>query len=531
MYNNTKTIVVVTLLLLSTTLLSLVSGQADGNPHHWDRRRRCDQTDYSPPCGACEGYGGIPYGDENDQIHLTTCEIIQNATGIKNPVKPVWGKSFTLRNYNEILIGPKTDPFCFNAFPSNTSEGKLCYRADSGMQTYDARGGLGLRYDLNVKTVVGNVTTMVLHQGQNMWIINKLPWYTAGVHQCICTKVHQDSDPNSPDMYPVQYNWTDQMYYMGREKIGIEYQSEPTEEVLEHWAFGPHHVWSHPNTGVIRRMWQPFNGLQVLQNGTSDHFVNDTLLKQVPPPLCKKKGGATFRIKCDDNGFPKESNKSATDDAKKSINIDHNNKKFDKRRAHQPKPRAMFRGDSFSKMSKTLNKWLSIGRHTKGRVRDCATFSSAELQKLQGLLYLARDKSLNDIYEKNDDNRKLAAPMEDLLESWKELNNLVESHADTTKLSEIQRDGHCHEAVMWFVHHITEDMKQILRETTDITIPLLSPNWHGKTCVDMMKKESNADSSSKAYQRVCNGYKEQVTCASCHSNVTPPMHDFLLADF
>ena len=107
MYNNTKTIVVVTLLLLSTTLLSLVSGQADGNPHHWDRRRRCDQTDYSPPCGACEGYGGIPYGDENDQIHLTTCEIIQNATGIKNPVKPVWGKSFTLRNYNEILIGPK----------------------------------------------------------------------------------------------------------------------------------------------------------------------------------------------------------------------------------------------------------------------------------------------------------------------------------------------------------------------------------------------------------------------------------------
>ena len=121
--------------------------------------------------------------------------------------------------------------------------------------------------------------------------------------------------------------------------------------------------------------------------------------------------------------------------------------------------------------------------------------------------------------------------MEDLLESWKELNNLVESHADTTKLSEIQRDGHCHEAVMWFVHHITEDMKQILRETTDITIPLLSPNWHGKTCVDMMKKESNADSSGKAYQRVCNRYKEQVTCASCHSNVTPPMHDFLLADF
>ena len=49
----------------------------------------------------------------------------------------------------------------------------------------------------------------------------------------------------------------------------------------------------------------------------------------------------------------------------------------------------------------------------KGRVRDCATFSAAELQKLQGLLYLARDESLNKIYEEADDNRKLAAPMED----------------------------------------------------------------------------------------------------------------------
>ena len=519
-----NTIIKLTLLTIATiTMLlpRLCRGQADGNPHNWDRRRRCDQTDYSPPCRTCEGYGGIPYGDENDQIHLTTCEIVNNATAIQNPVKPVWGPKFTLHHYNEVLIGPKTDPFCFNAFPSNTSKGKLCYRADSGSQTYDAKGGLGLRYDLNVKTVVGNVTTMVLHQGENMWIINKLPWYAAGVHQCICTKVHQDSDPNSPDMYPVQYNWTDQMYYMGREKIGIEYQSEPTQEVLEHWAFGPHHVWSKPGTGEIRRMWQPFNGLQVLQNGTNDHYANASLLQNTPPPLCKKKGGATFRIKCDDNGFPKVPNKTIATKAKTN--------KFDKSRAKQAKPRSIYRGDSFAEMSNTLNRWLKIGKHTKGRVRDCATFSAAELQKLQGLLYLARDESLNKIYEEADDNRKLAAPMEDLMESWKDLNNLVDNHDDETKLSEIQRDGHCHEAVMWFVHHITEDMKQILKETTDITIPLLSPNWHGKTCTDVMKSTDN--NNDETYKQVCNRYREQVTCASCHSNVLPPMHDFLMKSF
>ena len=502
---------VVALILVSS--IDHVAAQADGNPHNWDRRRRCDQTDYDPPCRTCEGYGGIPYGDENDQIHLTSCEIINNASAIKNPVKPVWGTTFTLHHYNEILIGPKTDPFCFNSFPSNTSAGKLCYRADSGSQTYDAKDGLGLRYDLNVKTVVGNVTTMVLHQGINMWIINKLPWYAAGVHQCICTNVHQDSDPTSPKMYPVNYNWTDQMYYMGREKIGIEYTDPPETEVLEHWGFGPHHVWSKPGTGEIRRMWQPFNGLQVLRNGTNDHNVNISLLKNTPPPLCKK-GGATFRIKCDDDGFPKNENKSSAAS------------KFDKTRANQAKPRSAYRGESFSDMSNTLNRWLRKNRHLKNRVRSCASFSAEELQKLQGLLYLARDESLNDVYEAADDNRKLRASMEDLIESWEKLNKMVKEHSDSSRLSEIQRDGHCHEAVMWYVHHVTEDMKEILSSTTDITIPLLSPSWHGKTCTSM--KSVNAD---KVFQEVCDKYREQVTCASCHANVMPPGHEFLSETF
>ena len=32
---------------------------------------------------------------------------------------------------------------------------------------------------------------------------------------------------------------------------------------MDHWAFGPHHLWSEPATGAIIRMWQPFNGLEV----------------------------------------------------------------------------------------------------------------------------------------------------------------------------------------------------------------------------------------------------------------------------
>ena len=51
-------------------------------------------------------------------------------------------------------------------------------------------------------------------------------------------------------------------------------------------------------------MWQPFNGLEIFPSGTSNQTVDPTLFKEIPPALCKKKGGATFRIKCDDDGMP-----------------------------------------------------------------------------------------------------------------------------------------------------------------------------------------------------------------------------------
>ena len=128
-----------------------------------------------PPCGLCEGYGGIPFGDNNEDIHLTTCKPVANASDVEQaPPKPVWGSTFTIPHYNEVLIGPKVDPFCFNTAPSNSSVGKLCYRADSGQQMYDAVTAKALRYDLNVKTEVGNITTEVLHKGENMCVLRQL---------------------------------------------------------------------------------------------------------------------------------------------------------------------------------------------------------------------------------------------------------------------------------------------------------------------------------------------------------------------
>jgi len=465
---------------------------------------------YTPPCGICEGYGGIPYGDENDKITLTTCKPIANASNITNPVKPVWGAQFTAKNYNEVLIGPKTDPFCFNSFPSNSSIGKLCYRKDSGRQVYDLQTSHALREDLNVETPVGNITSRIIHQGKNFWVINHLPWYALGVHQCICTAVHQGGDPSSPSLYPIAYNWTNQMFYIGREEVGIEFNDPPVKEVLEHWAFGPHHVWSKIGTGEIRRMWQPYNGLQVFEHGTSNHTIDPTLFDDIPPTLCKKKGGATFRIKCSDDGYPTNGTTKASGP---------NTSKKDLYRAKQKKPRSNYRGDTFPDMSRTLNRWL---KSRKVDTRSCDTFSAKELQKLQALLYLARDVSLDSIYVASNDNRKLRSnDIELLMNDWKHLNNEIENHDDKEILHTIQRDGHCHETVMWWVHHLNEDMKRILQETTSITIPYLSENSHVNMCT----------SKDSTYKKVCRNYEEQVTCASCHSNYLPPGHDFLNQKF
>merc|ERR1712086_97738 len=128
----------------------------------------------------------------------------------------------------------------FQVFPGNTSEGKLCYRHDSGSQSYDMEGGESgphtLYEDLILDSKVGKVESKVNH----------LPWYALGIHQCICTEAHQGADPTKPGVYPVQYNWTQQMFYIGRELIDVEYGVG--KMTLDHWAFGPHHVWSVPET-------------------------------------------------------------------------------------------------------------------------------------------------------------------------------------------------------------------------------------------------------------------------------------------
>lgn len=53
-------------------------------------------------------------------------------------------------------------------------------------------------------------------------MVNKLPWYAGGIHQCICTTIRENG-VGEKIYYPVQYNWVDNMVFIGRELIGVEY--------------------------------------------------------------------------------------------------------------------------------------------------------------------------------------------------------------------------------------------------------------------------------------------------------------------
>ena len=141
-----------------------------------------------------------------------------------------------------------------------------------------------------------------------MWIVNHFPWWAVGLEQCVCVDIKEGGDSSNPNpIYPIQYQWIELLQYIGREELGVEYlqedESSLTEVQLDHWAYGPHHVWSYPENGQILRMWQPFNGLQVYPLGVNQGEVDEDFFLPIPPVKCKK-GGAAFRTGCDDDGYP-----------------------------------------------------------------------------------------------------------------------------------------------------------------------------------------------------------------------------------
>jgi len=285
-------------------LLPQYVGPDDGNPHGWDRKRRCDQDYKDPPCGMCEGIGGVAWSDKNDDIHLTTCTPLlkPDEVNMSTVARPIYPKAFTSTKYKDVLIGQKTDPFCFKFFPGPDSLGALCYRAEDGIVKYYDIEREAVRTDYNVRmngvfSLFGNITSSVTHVGKYMWIINKL-W--AGIEQCICTDPGRNHCTQAPNCssYVWHYNFAETAQYLGRERIGVEWLGEMD---LDHFIIWAHHIWTDPKSGRLVREWKPWNGLQIYDPSGWKDTVEDPSVFNVPPAACKK-GGAQFRINCDDEG-------------------------------------------------------------------------------------------------------------------------------------------------------------------------------------------------------------------------------------
>merc|ERR1712232_439767 len=474
--------------------------------------RRCDGPNahpnggpgYQPACGVCEGLGGYAWSDTANDIEIPTCTKIAAADEVQpKPKVPKWGignsGKFTIKNDRFTMIGKKQDPFCFKFFPSNNSVGKQCYRRQTGTLYYDMSAEQkSIRYDLNLHipwpsdrfSLFGNVTSTIFHHGEDMWIINDLP---LGIKQVICTQPLSGSNAgvkhNTDPIFPVMFNWTNHMSYWGREEFEVEYGIGKMQ--LEHWNYGPHHAWTKVGDDKIVRMWQPYNGFEVFEPGSWIDGVADPSVfeNMAPPALAKKgKGGALMRIGCTDEGFPKKKPESSSHE-EASVS--------DLKRARTKIPRETHVGSHFADMSNKLNGFMRKYPSAK----ECDQWKVPELQQFQALVLLMRAPEMDELYRTTDDRRQLRGDENDHGERWQRLSQLAaEVGGDLEKM---HRDGHCHEAVMWFVHHVSEDSRLKLAAMTDVPmLPQVKHECHGG--------------------ELCDEYMKQVSCQDCHQESTAP---------
>ena len=121
-----------------TFILPVILAQDDGNPWGWDRKRRCDGDGYDPPCGICEGIGGLAWGDPNEDIDITDCEPIALPEELPKSVQnnfPIYPSRYTNLEFN-LVISQKNNPSCFGGFPGPDSTDPHCYQNQTGFVNY-----------------------------------------------------------------------------------------------------------------------------------------------------------------------------------------------------------------------------------------------------------------------------------------------------------------------------------------------------------------------------------------------------------
>lgn len=147
--------------------------------------------------------------------------------------------------------------------------------------------------------------------------------------------------------------------------------------------------------------------------------------------------------------------------------------------------------------NRRLNEHLK--RHPGIDVSPCELFSTTELRELLREMLPRVSPALRAIYDPIADGRRVVYDtVADLEADWAELSLGSPRAADRDIWV---RDGHCHEVVLWYVHHL--DSVEQARVRAAFTLPLLPVADH----------RAATDDSGDAVGRF---YNSKVTCQDCH---------------
>lgn len=173
----------------------------------------------------------------------------------------------------------------------------------------------------------------------------------------------------------------------------------------------------------------------------------------------------------------------------------------DLRRARQWTPRAEYRGrGTLSAANALLNRHLTA--HEGISLQPCETFDVSTLRELMLHLFSRASPYLSASYSASDGRHARYASVDEMEAEWSSV-----PVNDT-----LVRDAHCHEVVMWYVHHLTTPEQRALRGTH--VLPLLPA------------AEQAVDRGTPKPSTAIDFYSRRVTCQDCHiGGMGPPSPD------
>eukprot|EP00117_Sycon_ciliatum_P021056 scpid91176/ scgid18578/ len=196
-------------------------------------------------------------------------------------------------------------------------------------------------------------------------------------------------------------------------------------------------------------------------------------------------------------------------------------------RAYRAKPRRQYQGHSFSSSSNVLNKHLyqniaSHGLSADRILKPCSEFSAEDLYTLQTKILALRAFHLETHYQQKEDRRRLrCSSLDDFHQHWKTIRDMVTEFPNSSK---VVLSGFCHEAVMWYIHHLHRQQQKKILEMS-VSIPFLPETRFFQPDNTDAAPPDLSDLPEQSLEHVRRVYVHQIGCGACHIanvSVLPP---------